>query len=230
MGFRSEGFVVFKDGLTDAGLEELQRLSKVHEGPATPTTAGRSWGECQLKYQEYLREMEIVTPALRREIEEIGFSKSWQVLAMDFAHPHLTYSFQTNAPGMALQQHTDGAFKDATCVAQPELLMGILLEDVPSPEAGPYVYWPKSHLGAIEHLQGLPQSVLLDRFRTIPVAQGAPSPFLGRTGDVIVVHRLLQHGTVTRTASGIRRMVFFRLGNEFLPVGARVADTSFARL
>src|SRR6266545_2056940 len=88
MGFRSEGFVVFKNGLTDAGLEELHRLSKVHEAQAIPTIAGRSWGECQLKYQEQLREIDVVTPGLKREIEEIGFAKSWQVLAQDFAHPH----------------------------------------------------------------------------------------------------------------------------------------------
>ena len=139
MGFRSEGFVVFKNGLTDAGLEELHRLSKVHEAQAIPTIAGRSWGECQLKYQEQLREIDVVTPGLKREIEEIGFAKSWQVLAQDFAHPHLTYSFRTNAPGVAFEQHTDGAPKGATCVAQPEFILGILLEDVPSARFGPFL-------------------------------------------------------------------------------------------
>ena len=95
-----------------------------------------------------------MTSTLKRKIEDIGFAKPWQVLASDFAHPHLTYCFRADTPpGLALEQHTDGAPKGSDCVAQPEFLMGVLLEDVPSPECGPYVYWPKSHLRAIDHLE-----------------------------------------------------------------------------
>jgi hypothetical protein len=231
MTFRSEGFVVFRNGVTDIGLKELHRLSKAREAEAIPTIAGRSWGECQLKYLDDLRAIDIAGSALKRKIEDIGFAKPWQVLASDFAHPHLTYCFQAGArPGLALEQHTDGAPKGADCVAQPELLMGALLEDVPSPECGPYVYWPKSHLHAIDHLERAPESLLVDRVRSIPPSGGTPSSFLGCAGDVIVAHRLLRHGTASRSSSGVRRMAFFRLGNEFLPVGARVGDTSFARL
>lgn len=231
MTFRSEGFVVFRSGLTDAGLGELHRLSEVHEAQAIPTIAGRSWGECQLKYLDHLRAIDIVVPGLEREIADIGFDKPWRVLASDFAHPHLTYSFQADASSsLALEQHTDGAPKGADRVAQPEFLMGVLLEDVPSADCGPYVYWPRSHVIAVEHLERSPDSLLVDRVRSIPPAEGQPTPFLGRAGDVIVAHRLLRHGTAARTASGVRRMAFFRLGNEFLPVGARVGETSFARL
>lgn len=230
MGFRSEGFVVVRNGLTQAGLEELLRLSRLHEARAMPTVRGRSWGECQLKYLDELRAIDFVTPGLRREIEGIGFAKPWQVLAQDFAHPHLTYSFQTTASGVAFEQHTDGAPKGVTSVAQPELIMGALLEDVPSPECGPFLYWPGSHLDAIDHLQGSQHSLLVDRVRTIPPADGPPRPFLGRAGDAIICHRLLRHGTAARTAGGVRRMAFFRLGNEFLAEGARVGDTAFARL
>lgn len=231
MGFRSEGFVVFESGVTDAGFKELHRLSTLHEAEAMPTIAGRSWGECQLDGLEHLPAMDIVTSGVRQAIEGMGFSKPWQVLALDFAHPHLTYSFQTTASGTALGQHTDGLWPPSgDRIAQSEFLLGVLLAPVPSSECGPYVYWPKSHLDAIDHLEQSPESVLADRFRSIPPAVGTPTPFLGRAGDVILVHRLLRHGTVTRTASGVRRMAFFRPGHEFLAAGARVCDTSFARL
>ncbi|MCF8532020.1 MAG: phytanoyl-CoA dioxygenase family protein [Reyranella sp.] len=231
MGFRSDGFVVFKNGLTDEGFTELLRLSKLYEAEAIPTTAGRHWGECLLKRVEHLRAMDIVTSDVRQAIEDIGFSKPWPVLALDFAHPQLTYSFQTDASGLALNQHTDGLWPpSANYVAQCEFLLGVLLEHVPSFECGPYVFWPKSHLDAIDHLEQSPESVLADRFRTIPPAVGVSASFLGRAGDVIVAHRLLRHGTASRTSAGVRRMVFFRPGQEYLAVGARVCDTSFARL
>jgi hypothetical protein len=229
MGFRSEGFFVFRNGMTKDSLGELQRLSELHENQATPTIVGRSWGEYLLKDVPKLRTGDVVTPGLKREIEAVGFAKSWSVLAQDFKSPQLTYSFRTKALALALDQHTDGAPKGATCVAQQDFLLGVLLNDVPSTESGPYVYWPRSHLDAIDHLEKSQGSELLHRVRTIPPAAGPPSPFLGRAGDVIVAHSLLRHGTAWRTSSGVRRMAFFRLGHELLPVGARVCDTSFAR-
>jgi hypothetical protein len=233
MGFRSDGFIVFENGLTGAGFDELSRLSRLHEAEATPTIAGRSWGECQLDHIEHLPAMDIVTSGLRQAIEEIGFGKPWPVLALDFARPHLTYSFQTGTgvSGLALNQHTDGLWPPtADHVAQSEFLMGVLLGPVSSFDCGPYVFWPNSHLDAIDHLDRSPESVLADRFRTIPPGAGRPTPFLGHAGDVIVVHRLLRHGTAARTSPGVRRMAFFRLGHEFLAARARVGDTSFTRL
>jgi hypothetical protein len=231
MGFRSEGFVIFRSGLTDVALQELHRLSRAHEARAMPSD-GRSWGECQLTDLRHPRAAEMIKPALKRVIEGLEFGTPWQVLEGDLAHPQLTYSFQTEAlPGLALREHTDGLWPPtADSVARSEFLLGALLEDVHSRECGPYVYWPKSHQGAIDHLERLPESVLADRFRTIPAGVGTPAAFLGRAGDVIVAHRLLRHGTAARTSSGVRRMAFFRLGHEYLAVGARVRDTSIARL
>ena len=235
MGFRANGFTVFENGLTGAGLDELSRLSRLHEAAATPTIAGRSWGESQLDHIGHLAAMDVVTPAVRQAIGEIGFGKPWPVLASDFARPHLTYSFQadcsrSDVSGLALNQHTDGLWPPTSDrIALPEFLLGALLEPVSSVDGGPYVFWPKSHLDAIDHLERSPDSVLAHRFPTIPPGAGMPTPFLGRAGDVIVVHRLMRHGTAVRTSPGVRRMAFFRLGHEFLAAGTRVRDTSIAR-
>ena len=229
MGFRSEGFVIFRSGLTDVALQELHRLSRAHEARAMPSD-GRSWGECQLTDLRHPRAAEMIKPALKRVIEGLEFGTPWQVLEGDLAHPQLTYSFQTEAlPGLALREHTDGLWPPtADSVARSEFLLGALLEDVHSRECGPYVYWPKSHQGAIDHLERLPESVLADAIRSMTTlnrhAAEAMNAVAAHAATDITGFGLLGHlGNMLRASSAAAGApIGARLSYAALPVFDRV--------
>lgn len=231
MTFRRHGYAVFRNGLSAAGLRELQALSHRHEAGSRPDTA-RSWGEHQLLDVSTPPPADMLTAEAKAWIGSLGFAAPWCDLEPDMAHGQLTYSFFTDRPDtLALREHTDGLWPpDSDRVARNEFLLGAILEDVTSPADGPYVCWPGSHLQAIDHLEKQWTADVADGFRTLPQCEGTPTPILGGAGDVVVAHRLLRHGTAPRSRPGVRRMVFFRLGHRMLPAGTRVGDSAMTQL
>ncbi len=110
--------------------------------------------------------------------------------------------------------HLDGMYSPSNGVKEGTIanftaLVGVLLSDVPQPDAGNFSYWPGSHIkyeayfrenGPDALLKGLP-----------PVDIGEPVQLTGMAGDAVIVHYQIGHGITGNISPNIRYAIFFRL-------------------
>jgi hypothetical protein len=89
------------------------------------------------------------------------------------------------------------------------MLVGVLLSDLPGPNAGNLTVWPGTHHqyeayfrehGAESLLNGMP-----------PIDMPEPVQVTGKAGDVVFCHYQLAHGVTPNVSPHIRYAVFFRL-------------------
>jgi hypothetical protein len=228
MTFQKDGYQIFSGGLTADGFAFLSGLSHQHE--ATARASNGPWGERARVEEPTLASIEVFTGPVKQAILA-NTDCAWSKLCVSIAYPQLTYSFQTDQSQLALLQHVDGAGEASEEAIEHEILVGALLGSVAGEGDGPFVVWPGSHISGREFLRRNPQMPAWNAIRAIPLDPSRPQPFLGHAGDVILVHRLLQHGTAARSAPGVRRMAFVRLGLAWPPhaVNTPVEKTGFAR-
>lgn len=226
MTFREDGFQIFKGGLTPPALGLLAGLSQDHEAAARAES--KPWADKGRFEEAQLRSVEVFTEPIKAAILA-NTDCGWNTLTSSIAYPQLTYSFQTNLGGLALGQHVDGA-PDGQELGEHKILVGALLSPVVSEADGAFVLWPASHISGRNYLREHLKMPAWNAIRAIPLDKASiRQPFTGDTGDVVLVHPLLQHGTAARSTPGVRRMAFFRLGFVWHPANTPVEKTGFVR-
>jgi hypothetical protein len=228
MTFQNDGYQIFDGGLTPPAIALLLDLSQRHE--ATARASSRPWADRGRVEEPTLAAIEVFTDPVKQAILA-NTDCAWSKLSSSILYPQLTYSFQTDQSQLALVQHVDGAADDTEEAVEHEILVGALLDSVTSDADGPFVLWPRSHISGRDFLRRNLQMPVWNAIRAIPMDPSRPQPFLGQAGDVILVHRLLQHGTAARSTPGVRRMAFIRLGLAWPPhaVNTPVEKSGFAR-
>ena len=228
MTFQRDGFQISEGGLTSEAVAVLTGLSCKHE--AAVRASNRPWGEIGRFEEPALNAIEVFTAPVKQAILANTGCK-WNKLSPGLPYPQLTYSFQTDQTHLALMQHVDGAPDGLELeeASEYEILVGGLLSSVAREAEGPFVLWSGSHTSSRNYLRQHLRMPAWDAIRTLPKDSSRPRPFVGQIGDVILVHRLLQDGTAARSAPGVRRMVFFRLGFVWHAVNTPVEKTGLAR-
>jgi hypothetical protein len=227
MTFQRDGFQIIEGGLTAAAVELLSGLSHQHEAAAR--AENKPWAGKGRFEVAALRTLEIFGEPAKKAILA-NTDCGWPRLMSSICYPQVTYAFQTDQGGLALLRHVDGSEDGPEEAAEYEILVGVLLSSVVSEAEGAFVLWPGSHLSGREFLRSHPGVPAWNALRMIPRDDpSSPRPFTGHTGDVILGHRLLQHGTAARSAPGVRRMAFFRLGFVWHEVNTPVEKTGLAR-
>lgn len=88
-------------------------------------------------------------------------------------------------------------------------LVGILLSDLPRPNAGNFTVLPGSHEATATFFREQGPHTFLDGFPTIPPVE--PVQITGAPGDVVFCHYQLGHGIAPNVSPHIRYAVFFRI-------------------
>lgn len=119
-----------------------------------------------------------------------------------------------DGPPSPLIPHLDGMSAPSNFVPNGELrsftaLIGVMLNDIPTPDCGNFVVWPGSHLANASYLKEHGSHTLLERMPAVLLSE--PRQICGATGDVVIAHYLLSHGTARNLGPDVRYMVFFRL-------------------
>lgn len=118
------------------------------------------------------------------------------------------------SPSPLPRAHIDGMYSPTNgvqpgTIANFTALLGVLLADLPTENAGNFTVWPGSHLkheryfrehGPESLMRGMP-----------PVDIGVAKQITGRSGDVILAHYLLAHAVARNVSPHVRYAIFFRL-------------------
>jgi hypothetical protein len=92
------------------------------------------------------------------------------------------------------------------------LLVGVVLSDVTSPQGGALRYVPGGHLRMAEWFRSEWSLGLTDQVPPqLDAEQGVP--FLGHTGDVLVMHHLVPHAVSRNYTERPRLMAYFRVSH-----------------
>lgn len=110
--------------------------------------------------------------------------------------------------------HLDGMYTPTNGVRKGTVfnftaLIGVLLSDAESQDAGNFTVWPGSHLKHAEYFRARGPQSLIDGMPRIDI--GPPRQLTGRAGDAIFAHYLLGHGVAANLSAHIRYACFFRL-------------------
>ncbi len=121
-------------------------------------------------------------------------------------------------PGPAAEPHPhiDGMYTPTNGVPEGTIrnftaLIGVLLSDLPTGDAGNFTVWPGSHRLHERYFQERGPRSLLDGMPEVDL--GAPKQITGKAGDAVLVHYLLAHGIAGNAAPHIRYAIFFRLSH-----------------
>jgi hypothetical protein len=112
--------------------------------------------------------------------------------------------------------HLDGMHSPTNGLPKGEVrtftaLVGILLSDLPTPDAGNFTVWPGTHQQYEQYFRKhTPQSLLNGM---PPIELPAPQQITGKAGDLVFCHYLLAHGVAPNLSPHIRYAVFFRLSH-----------------
>ena len=91
------------------------------------------------------------------------------------------------------------------------MLLGVLLSDLPQPDAGNFTVWPGTHrlYEAALREQGTERLLRGEGLPTIPMP--APVQITGQAGDIVLCHYELAHGVAPNVSPHPRYAIFFRL-------------------
>lgn len=112
------------------------------------------------------------------------------------------------------QMHVDGVY--CPFLPQGELRtftvnVGVLLDDVPSPEGGALHYVPAGHKRMARWFSegGTPTAPELEAPEDIASLPGRP--LCGKAGDAVILHHLVPHRVGANVTSHLRSMLYFRV-------------------
>lgn len=110
--------------------------------------------------------------------------------------------------------HLDGMYAPGNGVAQGTIrnftaLVGVLLSDLPRPDAGNLAVWPGSHHLYEQFFRKHGPDSLLDGMPDVDLPE--PEQIIGEAGDVVLCHYQLAHGVASNLSPHIRYAVYFRL-------------------
>jgi len=160
-------------------------------------------------------------PALLRLLTATG---AWDTAAglLGEIAPVTTVQVQIRIPGSELTavqpvkaMHVDGVscpHLDPAELRTFSLLVGIPLSDVTSPDGGALHYLPGGHLRMSRWFASEWSLGITDQ---VPPAIDSETgtPFLGRTGDLLLMHHLVPHAVGTNNTGTPRVMAYFRLSH-----------------
>lgn len=124
--------------------------------------------------------------------------------------------FPQAGPPAAFGPHLDGMYYPGNGVPEGEVcnftaLAGVLLSDVPGPDAGNLVVYPGSHrLNAEYFREHGPESLRhgMPKVDLPPAVQ-----VTGRAGDVVLCHYLMSHAVASNVSPHVRYAAYFRLSH-----------------
>jgi hypothetical protein len=112
--------------------------------------------------------------------------------------------------------HLDGMHSPTNGLPKGEVqtftaLVGILLSDLPTPNAGNFTVWPGTHRQYEQYFRKHSPESLLNGMP--PIELPVPHQITGKAGDIVFCHYLLAHGVAPNLSPHIRYAVFFRLSH-----------------
>ncbi len=125
----------------------------------------------------------------------------------------LRFPMADSAPRPA-HPHIDGMYSPSNGVREGTIdnftaLVGVLLSDLPGPNAGNFTVWPGTHRAYGEYFRKHGAEALLDGLPPIDLPE--PVQITGKAGDLILAHYTLAHGITANVSPHIRYAVFFRV-------------------
>lgn len=110
--------------------------------------------------------------------------------------------------------HIDGMYTPTNGVAKGTIanftaLVGVLLSDLPTSDAGNLTVWPGTHRLYERYFQERGPEALLEGMPDVPLP--TPKQVTGKAGDVVLCHYQLGHGIASNAAPHIRYAIYFRL-------------------
>jgi hypothetical protein len=125
----------------------------------------------------------------------------------------LRFPTMQDPPG-APRPHLDGMYTPTNGVPEGQILnftmlLGVMLSDLPRPNAGNLAVWPGTHRIYEQFFREHTPQSLLNGMPDVPLPQ--PVQMLGRAGDVVLCHYQLAHGIAPNASPHVRYAIYFRL-------------------
>lgn len=125
----------------------------------------------------------------------------------------LRFPVPTDPPPVA-RPHIDGMYSPTNGVPEGTIghftaLVGVLLSDLPGPDAGNFTVWPGTHRLYEDYFRAHGPEKLFDGMP--PIDMPAPVQITGQAGDGVLVHYQLAHGVTPNVSPHVRYALFFRL-------------------
>ncbi len=120
-------------------------------------------------------------------------------------------------PAPPPRPHLDGMHTPTNGVPEGKiqnftLLLGVLLSDLPEPNAGNFTVWPRTHTLFEEYYrEHTPEDLMTGMPR---VKMPEPHQICGKAGDIVLVHYQTGHTACHNVSDNIRYAIFFRLYRE----------------
>jgi hypothetical protein len=173
----------------------------------------RSQSYCpELQRTPVITELLTATPAWSLAESLVGEGKIRPTTAGQIA---LRFPTMANPAGPA-RPHLDGMHSPHNGVPEGTisnftLLVGVLLSDLPNPNAGNFTVWPATHYPYQEFFREHTPQALLNGMP--PIAMPQPHQIIGKAGDVVFVHYQIAHGITPNVSPHVRYAIFFRLNH-----------------
>lgn len=151
------------------------------------------------------------TPALRLAESAVGRGK------LRYGGGQIALRFPTmQDPPSAPRPHLDGMYTPTNGVPEGEIrnftmLLGVMLSDLPRPNAGNLAVWPGTHRIYEQFFREQTPQALLSGMPDVPLPP--PVQLLGSAGDVVLCHYQLAHGISPNVSPHVRYAIYFRLSH-----------------
>lgn len=122
--------------------------------------------------------------------------------------------FPSEEPPRAAHPHLDGMYTPtngvtAGTIANFTALVGVMLSDLPGPDAGNLSVWPGTHRRFETYFRERGPQALLEGMPEVDMP--APEQVTGKAGDAVICHYQLAHGITGNGSPHIRYAIYFRL-------------------
>jgi len=173
----------------------------------------------QYRAQSFLPELQS-SPAITNLLHRSSAMDALRsVLDVDRIHPvrsgqiALRFPIAGSEPRPA-HPHIDGMYTPSNGVREGTIdnftaLVGVLLSDLPNPNAGNFTVWPGTHRSFGDYFRQHGAEALLEGLP--PIEWPDPAQVTGKAGDLILAHYTLAHGIASNVSPHIRYAVFFRI-------------------
>lgn len=212
--FREHGFVKLPGIVPQERVRAALRAINASLGeqgidPAQLTTfRSRSYAP-ELQSDPAIVDLLMATPLWQAVESAIGKGKVQPVNSGQIA-----LRFPSMQPAHEPHPHLDGMYTPTNGVPKGTIrnftaLVGVMLSDLPDPNAGNLALWPGTHhtfeawfreRGPESLLEGMPQ-----------VPMPAPQQITGKAGDAVLCHYQLAHGISGNASPHIRYAIYFRV-------------------
>lgn len=124
--------------------------------------------------------------------------------------------FPSTDPAREPHPHLDGMYTPTNGVPEGTIrnftaLVGVLLSDLPQPDAGNLAVWPGTHRLFEGYFQEHGPQSLLEGMPRVEMPE--PEQITGTAGDAVLCHYQVAHGIAGNAAPHIRYAIYFRLSH-----------------